>query len=64
MDTDEANRHTQSILSRVSQQPQFDELTSRTVEISSNRVPEDSAEETLEEFDMDATVLDNDKPSE
>ena len=64
MDTDEANRHRQSILSRVSQQPQLNELTSRTVEISSSRAPEDSAEETLEESDMDTTVLDNDRSSE
>ena len=64
MHTVEANRHIQSILSRVSQQPQLDELTSRMVKISLSTAPEDSAEETLEESDMDSTVLDNDKLSE
>ena len=58
MDTDEASRHTQSILSRVTQQQELDKLTSRTVEIPSNKTPENSAEEILEESDMDTTVLD------
>ena len=58
IDTDEANRHMQSILSRVSQQPQLDELTPRMVEITSIRPPEDSAEEPLEGSDMDTTVVD------
>ena len=58
MDTDEASRHTQSILSRVTQQQELDKLTSRTVEIPSNKTPENSTEEILEESDMDTTVLD------
>ena len=58
MDTDEESRHTQSILSRVNKPRELDKLTSRTVEILSSRTPENSAEETLEESDMDTTVLD------
>ena len=53
--------NTQSILSRVNQQQEFDKVTSRTVEIPSNRTPENSAEETLEESDMDTIVLDIDR---
>ena len=64
MDTNEASRHTQSIMSRVNQQRELDKLVSRTVEIASKRAPEDSAEETLGESDMDTTVLDMDRISE
>ena len=63
MDTDEANRHTQNILSRVSQQQEPDKLTSRTVEITSNKTPENSDEETLGESDMDTTILGINRPS-
>ena len=57
MDMDEANRHTQNILSRVNQQQELDELTSRTVEITSNKLPENSDDETLGKSDMDTTTL-------
>ena len=58
MDTDEASRHTQNILDRVNKQQEVDELTSRMVEISSNK-PENSTEETLEDSHMETIVLDN-----
>ena len=58
MDMNEASRHMQNIMSRLNQQREFDKLVSRTVEISSKSMPEDSAEETLGESDMDTTVLD------
>ena len=63
MDTNEANRHTQSILSRVNQQQESDKLTSRTVEITSNKTPENSDDETLGESDMDTTVLGTNRQS-
>ena len=59
MDTDEASRHTQNILDRVNKQQELDELTSRMVEISSNKPHGNSTEETLEDSDMETTVLDN-----
>ena len=59
MDTDKAGKHTQNILARVNRQQETDELTSRLVEISSSKPPEDFAEDTLEDSDMDITVLDN-----
>ena len=59
MDTDEAGKHTQNILARVTRQQEVDELTSRLVEISSSKPPENSTEDTLEDSDMDTTVLDN-----
>ena len=59
MDTDEAGKHTRNILARVNRQQEADELTSRLVEISSSKPPEHSAEDTLDESDMDTTVLDN-----
>ena len=59
MDTDEARKHTQNILARVNRQQEVDELTSRLVKISSSKPPEISTEDTLEESDMDTTVLDN-----
>ena len=59
MDTDEASRHTQNILDRVNKQQEVDELTSRMVEISSNKPPENSTEETLEDSHMETIVLDN-----
>ena len=64
MDTDEASKHTQNILARVNRQQEFDELTSRMVEISSSKPPENSTEETLEDSDMDTTVLDNNRQLE
>ena len=64
MDTDEAGKHTQNILARVNRQQEVDELTSRLVEISSGKPPENSTEDTLEDSDMDTTVLDNPKRSE
>ena len=63
-DNDEASRHKQSILSTVNQQQEFDQLTSRTAEIPSNKTPEESADETLGESDMDMTVLDIDRLSD
>ena len=59
MDTDEASRHTQNILDRVNKQQELDDLTSRTVEISSNKPHGNSTEETLDNSDMETTVLDN-----
>ena len=59
MDTDEASRHTQNILGRVNKQQELDELTSRTVEKSSNKSYGNSTEETLEDSNMETTVLDN-----
>ena len=59
MDTDEAGKHTQNILARVNRQQEADELTSRLVEISSSKPPEHSTEDTLEDSDMDTTVLEN-----
>ena len=59
MDTDKAGKHTQNILAEVNRQQEVDELTSRLVEISSNKPSEHSTEDTLEDSDMDTTVLDN-----
>ena len=59
MDTDEAGKHTQNILARVNKQQEVDELTSRLVEISSSKPQENSTEDTLEDSDMDTTILDN-----
>ena len=59
MDTDEASRHTQNIIARVNKQQELDELTSRTVEISSNKPQGNSTEETLEDSDMETTILNN-----
>ena len=59
MDTDEAGKHTQNILTRVTRQQEVDELTSRLVEISSSKPPENSMEDTLEDSDIDTTILDN-----
>ena len=59
MDTDEAGKHTQNILARVNRQPEVDNLATRLVEISSNKEPEHSTEDTLENSDLDTTVLDN-----
>ena len=59
MDIDEAGKHTQNILARVTRQQEVDELTSRLVEISSSKPPENSTEDTLEDSDMDTTILDN-----
>ena len=47
MDTDEASRHTQNIIARVNKQQELDELTSRMVEISSNKSQENSTEEAM-----------------
>ena len=55
MDTDEAGRHTQSILSKIRQE--MDEVTPRLVEISSNKPAENSSENTLEDLDMETTIL-------
>ena len=59
MDTDEAGKHTQSILARVNKQQEVDKLATRLVEISSSKEPEHSTEDTLEDSDLDTTVLDN-----
>ena len=59
MDTDEAGKHTQNILARVNRQQETDELILRLVEISLSKPPEHSREDTLEDSDMDTTVLDN-----
>ena len=59
MDTDEVGKHTQNILARVNRQQEVDELTSRLVEISLGKPPENSTEDTLEDSDMDTTILDN-----
>ena len=59
MDADEAGKHTQNILARVTRQQEVDELTSRLVEISSSKPLENSTEDTLEDSDMDTTILDN-----
>ena len=58
MDTDEAGKHTQNILARVNRQPEVDNLATRLVEISSNTEPEHSTEDTLEDSDLDTTILD------
>ena len=58
MDTDEAGKHTQNILARVNRQQEADELTSRLMEISLSKPPEHSAEDTLEDSDMNTTILD------
>ena len=55
MDTDEAGRHTQSILSKIRQE--MDEVTPRLVEISSSKPAENSSENTLEDTDMETTIL-------
>ena len=55
MDTDEAGKHTQNILARVTRQQ---ELNLRLVEISSSRPSENPTEDTMEDSDMDTTVLD------
>ena len=57
MDTDEAGRHTQSILNRINRQQERDEVTSRLVEISSSKLAEGSSENTLEDSDMETTIL-------
>ena len=59
MDTDEAGKHTQSILARVNKQQEVDTLATRLVEISSSKEPEHSTEDTLEDSDLDTTVLDH-----
>ena len=59
MDTDKAGKHTQSILARVNKQEEVDKLATRLVEISSSKEPEHSTEDTLEDSDLDTTVLDN-----
>ena len=59
MDTDEAGKHTQNILVRVNKQQEVDKLATRLVEISSSKEPEHSTEDTLEDSDLDTTVLDN-----
>ena len=63
MDTDEAGKHTQNILARVNKQQEVDKLATRFVEISSSKEPEHSTEETLEDSDLDTTILDNIKTS-
>ena len=58
MDTDEAGKHTQNILTRVTRQQEVEELNSRLVEISSSKPSENPKEDTMEDSDMDTTVLD------
>ena len=48
-----------SILARVNKQQVVDKLATRLVEISSSKEPEQSTEDTLEDLDLDTTVLDN-----
>ena len=59
MDTDEVGKHTQNILDQVNRQQEVDELTSRLVEISSGKLTANSPEDTLEDSDMETTILDN-----
>ena len=61
MDTDEAGKHTQNILTRVNRQQEDDKLATRLMEIdlSSTKEPEHSTEDTQEDLDLDTTVLDN-----
>ena len=63
MDTDEAGKHTQNILARVNKQQEVNKLATRLVEISLSKEPEHSTEDTLEDSDLDTTVLDNIKTS-
>ena len=58
MDTDEAGKHTQNILARVNKQQKVDKLAPRLVEISLSKEPEHSTEDTLEDSDLDTTILD------
>ena len=58
MDTDEAGKHTQNILARVTRQQEVEELNSRLVEISLSKPSENPTEDTMEDSDMDTTVLD------
>ena len=58
MDTDEAGKHTRSILNRINeQQEERDEVTPRLVEISSSKLADGSSENTLEDSDPEATIL-------
>ena len=59
VDTDEAGKHTQNILARINRQQEDDKLATRLVEISSTKEPDHSTEDTLEDSDLDTTVLDN-----
>ena len=63
MDTDEAGRHTQSILNRVNRQQDMDEVTPRLVQISSSKPAENSSENTLENSDMESTILETESAS-
>ena len=63
MDTDKAGKHTQNILARVNRQQEDDKLATRLVEISSTKEPEHFTEDTQEDSDLDANVLDNLKMS-
>ena len=47
MDTDEAGKHTQNILARVTRQQEVEELNSRLVEISSSKPSENPTEDTM-----------------
>ena len=58
MYTDEAGKHTQNILERVTRQQEVEELNSRLVEISLSKPSENPTEDTMEDSDMDTTVLD------
>ena len=58
MDTDEAGKHNQNILARVTRQQEVEELNLRLVEISSSKPSENPAEDTMDGSDMDTTVLD------
>ena len=57
MDTDEAGKHTQSILHRINKQQERDEVTPRLVELSSSKLADGSSENTLEDSDPEATIL-------
>ena len=58
IDTDEAGKHTQNILARVTRQQEVEELNSRLVEISLSKPSENPTEDTMEDSDMDTTILD------
>ena len=58
MDTDEGGKHTQNILARVTRQQEVEELNLRLVEISSSKASENPTEDTMEDSDMDTTILD------
>ena len=63
MDTDEAGKHTQNILARVSKPQEDEKLVTHLGELSSIKEPEPSTEGTQEDSDLDTTVLERPKAS-